>query len=45
MAIFIPGDAEHAIRNTGDGVLRVFYAFATDRFSDVVYRFSPPAPA
>ena len=45
MAIFIPGDAEHALRNTGDCPLRVFYVFPTDRFSDVIYRFSPPGPA
>jgi mannose-6-phosphate isomerase-like protein (cupin superfamily) len=42
MAIFIPGDAEHAVRNTGEAALRIFYVFATDRFSDVIYRFSPP---
>jgi mannose-6-phosphate isomerase-like protein (cupin superfamily) len=42
MAIFIPGDAEHAVRNTGDGPLRIFYVFPTDRFGDVIYRFSPP---
>ncbi len=39
MAIFIPGDAEHALRNTGEGVLQVFYVFPTDSFHDVVYRF------
>lgn len=45
--VFIPGDAEHGIRNAGVAVLRVFYVFPTDRFSDVVYRFSAdetPAP-
>ncbi len=36
---FIPGDAEHGIRNRGADVLRVFYVFPTDRFADVVYRF------
>ena len=40
-AIFIPGDAEHAVRNTGEDALRIFYVFPTDRFSDVVYRFPP----
>ncbi|MGY1712212.1 cupin domain-containing protein [Geodermatophilus sp. SYSU D00758] len=39
-AVFIPGDAEHGIRNTGDGPLRFVYAFATDSIDDVVYRFS-----
>jgi len=39
-AVFIPGDAEHGVRNTGDGPLRVVYAFATDSVDDVVYRFS-----
>lgn len=37
--VFIPGDAEHGIRNEGEAVLRLFYVFAMDRFSDVVYRF------
>ena len=45
MALFIPGDAEHAVRNTGDGALRIFYVFPTDSFSDVLYRFSPLATA
>lgn len=39
-AVFIPGDAEHGIRNDGDSALRFFYVFPVDRFSDVVYRFS-----
>ena len=39
-AVFIPGDAEHGIRNTGEGALRVVYAFATDAMDDVVHRFS-----
>ncbi|HYX95368.1 MAG TPA: cupin domain-containing protein [Geodermatophilus sp.] len=39
-AVFIPGNAEHGIRNTGDGPLRFVYAFATDSIDDVVYRFS-----
>jgi len=39
-AVFIPGDAEHGIRNTGTGPLRFVYAFATDSIEDVVYRFS-----
>jgi mannose-6-phosphate isomerase-like protein (cupin superfamily) len=39
-AVFIPGNAEHGIRNTGDDPLRFVYAFATDSIDDVVYRFS-----
>lgn len=39
-AVFIPGDAEHSIRNIGEGPLKFFYVFATDAFEDVVYRFS-----
>ena len=37
--IYIPGDAKHGIRNESDSVLRLFYVFPTDKFSDVVYRF------
>lgn len=37
--VFIPGDAKHGIRNEDGALLRLFYVFATDRFSDVVYRF------
>jgi len=39
MAAFIPGDAEHSVRNESTAVLRIFYVFPTDRFSDVEYRF------
>ena len=39
-AVFVPGNAEHGIRNTGEGPLRFVYAFATDSVDDVVYRFS-----
>ena len=38
-AVFIPGDAEHGIRNMADTVLRIFYVFPTDCFSEVIYRF------
>ena len=38
--VYIPGDTEHGIRNTGAAPLRVFYAFAVDSFDDVTYRFS-----
>ena len=41
--VFIPGHAEHGVVNDGDEMLRFFYAFAADRFSDVVYRFPDDA--
>jgi mannose-6-phosphate isomerase-like protein (cupin superfamily) len=39
-AVFIPGNLEHGIRNTGSEPLRMFYAFAVDAFADIEYRFS-----
>ena len=39
MAAFIPGDAEHSLRNDSPAVLKIFYVFPTDCFADVVYRF------
>jgi mannose-6-phosphate isomerase-like protein (cupin superfamily) len=39
-AVFIPGDCEHGIRNTGSTPLRFFYAFAVGSFTDIEYRFS-----
>jgi mannose-6-phosphate isomerase-like protein (cupin superfamily) len=39
-AVFIPGNLEHGIRNTGDRVLRFFYAFPVSSFADVDYRFT-----
>ncbi len=41
-AAFIPGEAEHGIRNVAETVLKIFYAFPTDRFSEVLYRFPDP---
>ncbi|CAD0082625.1 unnamed protein product [Aureobasidium vineae] len=38
--VFIPGDAEHGIRNTGEQGLKWFYVFPTASFGDVEYRFS-----
>ena len=38
--VFIPGDAEHGIRNVGDEELTWLYVFAADGFGEVVYRFS-----
>ena len=37
--VFIPGNAEHGVRNELDALLRLFYVFPTDAFADVVYRF------
>jgi oxalate decarboxylase/phosphoglucose isomerase-like protein (cupin superfamily) len=38
-AAFIPGDAEHSVRNDSTATLKIFYVFPADCFSDVVYRF------
>ncbi|KAI5242160.1 RmlC-like cupin [Aureobasidium subglaciale] len=38
--VFIPGDAEHGIKNTGEQELKWFYVFPTASFSDVKYKFS-----
>ena len=39
-AVFIPGMAEHGIRQTGAGLLRFFYGFPVDSFDSVEYLFS-----
>ena len=36
--VFIPGDAPHGLRNTGDEVLRLLYVFAIDSLDQVVYK-------
>ena len=41
-AVFIPGMAEHGVRQTGAEVLRLFYAFPVDSFDSVEYLFSRP---
>ena len=41
-AVFIPGMAEHGIRQTGPGLLRFFYGFPVDSFDSVEYLFSAP---
>lgn len=41
--VFIPGDAEHGIVNTGSGRLRWLYVFAVGAFEEVIYRFSGDA--
>jgi mannose-6-phosphate isomerase-like protein (cupin superfamily) len=39
-AVFIPGLAEHGVRQTGTGRLRFFYAFPVDSLDKVEYLFS-----
>jgi quercetin dioxygenase-like cupin family protein len=38
-AVFIPGNALHGVRCTGDETLRFFYAFAVDAADEVEYHF------
>lgn len=38
--VFIPGNAEHGIRNEGLEVLRWLYVFPCDGFEEVKYVFS-----
>ena len=40
--VFIPGDAEHGVRNTGTVPLRLLYVFAADAFDQIKYTFSDP---
>lgn len=35
--VFIPGHTRHFVRNTGPVTLKLLYAFAVDRFSEVRY--------
>ena len=37
--LFIPGNSEHAVRNTGAEVLRILYVFAVDSFEEIRYVF------
>ncbi|MFZ0599945.1 MAG: cupin domain-containing protein [Roseiarcus sp.] len=39
-AVFIPGMAEHGIRQTGSEILRLFYVLPVDSFDGVEYLFS-----
>ena len=38
--VFIPGDAEHGVCNTGVGDLVWLYIFAASGFGEIVYQFS-----
>jgi mannose-6-phosphate isomerase-like protein (cupin superfamily) len=37
--LFVPRDAWHSIANRGEEVLRLFYCFATDSFTDIQYTY------
>jgi quercetin dioxygenase-like cupin family protein len=39
-AVFIPGDARHAIRNPFDKAFKIFYVFPADRFDQIRYDFA-----
>jgi len=43
-AVFIPGMAEHGVRQTGAATLRFFYVFPVDSFDGVEYLFAAPSP-
>ena len=43
ITISIPADLPHGIHNTGDSVLRLFYVFPADSFSEIVYTDVEPA--
>jgi quercetin dioxygenase-like cupin family protein len=38
-AVFIPGGAQHAFRNTGASTITFVYVFPVDAFADLVYTF------
>lgn len=38
-AVFIPGNAEHGMKNTGTVTLSLLYIFPTDSFSGVKYEY------
>ncbi|MDE2445324.1 MAG: cupin domain-containing protein [Alphaproteobacteria bacterium] len=42
-SLFIPGNTVHELFNAALEPARLYYCFATDRFSDVVYQFPYPA--
>jgi quercetin dioxygenase-like cupin family protein len=37
VTVSIPADLPHGIRNTGKSVLRLFYVFPADSFSQIIY--------
>ncbi len=38
-SVFIPGNAEHALTNTGTRTLKFLYMFPADSFEDIEYTF------
>jgi mannose-6-phosphate isomerase-like protein (cupin superfamily) len=38
-AVFIPGNALHALRNVSGALLKVFYVFPADSFAEIIYHF------
>lgn len=42
--VFVPGNTPHFVRNTGDDTLKLLFAFAVDRFSDVQYVYDDEDP-
>jgi mannose-6-phosphate isomerase-like protein (cupin superfamily) len=44
-AVFIPGMAEHGVRQTGAGRLRFFYGFPVDSLGTIEYLFSAASAA
>jgi len=42
--VFVPSNAVHSVRNTGNEVLRLLYVFAADSFSEVEYVFEGDHP-
>ena len=44
VTVSIPADLPHGIRNTGSDVLRLFYVFPADSFSEIVYTDLAPRP-
>jgi mannose-6-phosphate isomerase-like protein (cupin superfamily) len=41
--VFVPGNVWHAVSNPGPEPIRLFYAFPTASFTDVVYEYEPGA--
>jgi quercetin dioxygenase-like cupin family protein len=39
-AVFIPGGARHAIRNSFDQTFKILYVFPADRFDQIHYEFA-----
>lgn len=43
-SVFIPGNTEHALTNTGTRTLKLLYMFPTDSFEDIEYTFPIKEP-